>query len=94
MAYINIDIDLDEFDTDELVQELCSRMEANVRFKQGITSEHKEKLKKQFSIMYAELFDIKKPMISSKTLEDQIKHEVIISVWDKYSAAELEEKLK
>lgn len=94
MAYINIDVDLDEFDTDDLIKELCHRMEANVRFKQRVTAEHKEKLKNQFKIMYAELFDIKKPMIQSKTLEDQIKHEVIISVWNKYSAAELEEKLK
>lgn len=90
MAYINVDVDLDEFETYELCNELSRRFKAFGR--KQITDIQKATLKQELAEVYA-LLNLTTGEIPSKTLNDQMKIDLFKSVWDKYTVWELENLL-
>lgn len=90
MAQIEVDVDLDDFDTYELLRELKSRIR---RFgRKGLTESQLKELK-------ADLLEANKELgilldgIEIKTLEDKMKIEHLGRVWDKYTFYQLENQL-
>jgi hypothetical protein len=93
MAYVEVDVDLNEFDTDELVRELCWRFK-EIAGRKKIKDDEKKRLNEELQplITILNLHQIDIPSIT--TLEDKMKMEVISSIWNKYTLSQLEEKLK
>lgn len=93
MAYIHVDVDLDEFDTYELVDELCKRLK-EIGGRKKIKDDDRKKLNEELQpvITLLNIHQINFPSII--TLEDKLKIEVISGVWNKYTLSQLEEKLK
>lgn len=80
MAYVHVEVDLDEFDTDELVDEIVQRLRAYGK---------KQLNKKQKDDLKSQLEDL-----PHQTLEDKMKVDFVLSIWNKYTSWQLEEKLK
>ena len=91
MAYVSIDIDMDEIDTDDLVEELCDRVKSFGR--QKLTDKHKEDLRTDIMLLYEILFT-STGELPSKSLEDQMKIDLLKSKWNEFTFWQLEEKLK
>lgn len=70
--------DISEIDTDDLCEEISTRTYLTQRDKYNLLSVLDEK---------EDDFDI-------KTMNDQIKYELIVEAFNKYSLAEIENKLK
>jgi hypothetical protein len=91
MAFIEVDVDLDDFDTHELCQELISRMRATGR--KGFSDPKKrETLYNEMKELF-EALGLSTGKIEVKTLEDKIKLEHIANVWGCYSAADFQQRL-
>lgn len=90
MAYVQIDIDLDEFNTSEIVEELQSRLRKFGR--KGLTVIQKEVLKTYLSglIDDLELFPFNLP---NTTPEDRMKIEHLAKVWNNYTSYQIEKLL-
>lgn len=85
---VDVDIDIELFDTDDIVNELVQRLKRS-------TSSHKDCVtaKMQMEIRAAlgdALFFVKR----KETIEDVQKMEMLSEIWDRYTAAQLEQKLK
>jgi phenylpyruvate tautomerase PptA (4-oxalocrotonate tautomerase family) len=91
MPYIQVDIELDEFDTDDLVQELTSRIKASGR--KRLTDKQKAELMEDLKDLYRALGLADDSAISVKTLDDKMKIEHLSSVWNRYSSSEIEQRL-
>ncbi len=90
MAYINID--LDEFDSDEIIDEIIRRLKVKPGDSFEISDKERKKLIAALSIKKP-LFeydgiDYKGPKI--ETLEDQFKVDHFLKIFNKYTSAELE----
>ena len=93
MAYVNVDIDLDEFDTDELCNELSSRI--NKFGRKGLSEEQKKRLWKELEDFAKELKeDIQgdSPLTVS-TLNDALIIELFSEAKERYSLSELQQRL-
>lgn len=93
MAYVEVDVDLDEFDTKDLVDELLDRLKRE-RGRKALSDKQKDKLKEELKVFYKEMFGITNVPLECKTLDDQLKIEFLKTVWDKYTPTEMEQKLK
>ena len=93
MAYVNVDVDLDEFETYELVDEVVKRLKKAYGRKE-LTKEQKQELKESASDLLTQLDGVIEAGYPNATLEDKMKKDVILSVWNKYTSWQLEEKLK
>ena len=83
MPYINVDIDLDEFDLDDLIHEVLNRL-------RKATPKQKKELKDE-AIEILEAVDEKSDtLIEVKSLDDKIKYEHLKKVFNKYSTPQLE----
>lgn len=92
MAYVEVDVDIDEFDTSDLVDELVKRMKyQNTR--KSLTQKQKDDLKETLSELNQVLSLAPVNGIEIKTLDDKIKFEHIANVFNKYSIADIESKL-
>ena len=80
MAYVTVDIDMDELDTDEMVDELQRRLDRD----RTPDSEKKQIL---------ELGSNTSVWFEIKTLEDKLKMVHLQSVFKKYSISELQKLL-
>ena len=67
MAYVQIDIDMSELDTDDLVEEICERVKY-------IKGENMKKLKEHFMPLLEEINMTRDGSIEIKSLEDKIKY--------------------
>jgi len=90
MAYVQVDVDLDDIDTDDLVDEVCTRL----RFKNRKTLSDKEKdeIRELFSELH-ELFFGEQNGVEIKTLDDKMKMEHISSIFDKYTLSHIQSVL-
>jgi hypothetical protein len=88
MPYIEIDVDLDEFDTDDLIEELSFRVKRIG--KKGMTDKNKQAIKEPLMDLLTVLNLTPDDTIEVKTLDDKIKYEHIASVFEKYTAFELQ----
>lgn len=93
MAYVRVDLDMDELETYELVDEVVKRLKS-ARSRKQLTKEQKSQLKEAITDLNEELNCISDRLFPNKTLEDRQKVDVIIAVWDKYTSWQMEEKLK
>ena len=80
MAYVTVDIDMDELDTDEMVDELQRRLD------RGRIPDSEKKQILELGSNTSVWFEI-------KTLEDKLKMEHLQSVFKKYSISELQKLL-
>lgn len=78
MAYVSVDVDLDEFDLDELLDEVSDRYES-------------KRNKKEIEDWANDLFEIEKP--KNLCLIDQIKIDFLIKNLDRISINDLEKIL-
>ena len=92
MAYIHVDIDLDEIDTYELVDEVVKRLK-RAYGRKDLTKEQRQELKESATDLLSQLCGVTDVGYPNNTLEDKMKKDVILSVWDKYSSWQLEQKL-
>lgn len=81
MATINVDVDTSEFDTDDLVNELCKR--ANRGY---IDTADKEKLRLALGFT-------KSGLLNGESLDIVMKKEVFEQAINKYTLPELEKRL-
>ncbi len=85
MATVEVEVDIDEFETYELVSEIVRRI--SKRNRKGISDEQKKELKTALENEKEE------NVIEIKTLEDKMKMEHLENVWRKYSLADLQNLL-
>lgn len=91
MAYVNVDVDLEDFETYELCEEVIKRLKA---LRKGqVTTKQKVEIKEAITDLAAKI-GIGINGNFSNSLDDKLKMEFISSIWDKYTYYELEEKLK
>lgn len=83
---VEVDVDLDEVDYDELINEVCRRVEK----KRKLTDPMRKLLVVAVRDLSTEL-GISMPIsVPSSSLDDQMKVEHLNRVWDKYTSAQLE----
>lgn len=83
MATVRIDVELDEFDTDDIIAELVYR----IKNKQHIT---RTKILKQATKELSSILSIGNDIIEVKTLDDEQKMNHLIKVFSKYTSAQIE----
>ena len=79
MAYIEVDVDIDEFSTSEIVDECIERITTKGRNK--ITSNQREELLDALGVFHKQ---------GKTSLLDELKMELLASAIDKYTLNELE----
>jgi len=85
MASISVDVDIDEFDDDEIFQAASERINTVKR-----NNVKRDKLIRDIQPLMEELsFD----QLPNKTLDDKMKMEHLMKVWDKYNSFQLEQLL-
>ena len=87
-----VDIDLDEVDTDDLVEEVCRRLR-RAGGRKSLSDREKKELKESFSDLSAALSMIPIESIEVKTLDDKMKYEHLASVFNKYTSSQIESAL-
>lgn len=94
MPYVSVDveIDLDEIDTDDLVEEMCRRLRKKVGRK-ALSDNEKQELKEAVSELSDALLMIPTASIEIKTLDDKMKYEHLAKVFDKYHSSDIERLL-
>jgi hypothetical protein len=92
MAYVEVEIDIDEFETEEIVTELIRRLKT-WKTKNVPTDKQNERVLNELRDLFRRLGGTGETF-PQKTLEDKMKAEYLKSIWDKYTAFQLEEKLK
>jgi hypothetical protein len=86
MAYIEVDVDLDCFDTDDIVDELISRLKYQ-KGRKSLTDKQKQEMSNEF----LNLLPVKG--IEIKSLEDKLKFEHFANVFHRYSISDIENRL-
>lgn len=90
MAYIQVDIDMSEIDTDDLIQEVCRRMAKPSR--KGLSVEQATLIRKAYEDLAITLSLLPGRGIEIKTLDDKLKFEIISTEFPKYTSAQMQEK--
>ena len=92
MARIEVDVDIEQFETEEIVSELIHRIQPN-RFK-ALKENQKKKLRSAISELRDELaVDIPEAAIEIRTLDDRMKYDHLVNVFSKYTIAQMQEAL-
>ena len=94
MAYIEVDVEMGDFDTYELAHELLKRIKKDyvpTRFK--LTDKQKAELKDALHELAVTLGETLEQSVPIKSLDYKIKLEHLIKVWGKYNASDFENKL-
>lgn len=84
MALVNVDIDLNDFDIDEIIDHLVRKLS---RMKTQSPKEFQlivEQFKNDLSV------NLNVAKLPNKTLEDNFKHEHLFEIWDKYTSNQFE----
>jgi len=94
MAYVSVDVDLDDFDTDEICSELVRRIKSYGS--KQLTEKQKNELKDEVSELWHKLnFNVPSQQeIKIASLDDKMKLDFLATIWDKYNCWQLEERLK
>lgn len=89
---VDVDIDLDEIDTDDLVEEICCRLRKAAGIK-SLSDKEKKKLKESFAELGKALSMTLIESIEIKTLDDKMKYEHFCKVFNKYNSSQIESML-
>lgn len=89
MPQITVDIDMKDIDTDDLIEELSSRLNNDRNRKQIIEDKNLVKSIRDF-LSYASVFT---SMPEVRTIEDKMKVEHLAEVWNKYTSWQLQQML-
>lgn len=91
MAYVSVDVEIDvnEIDTDDLVNEVCRRLKNKVGIK-ALSQDEIEELKESYTELANALDMQPTEHIEIKTLDDKIKYEHLANIFSKYSATQIE----
>lgn len=89
---VDVDIDLDEIDTDDLVEEICRRLRRNGG-RQSLSDEQKKELKESYAELGEALSMLPVQTIEVKTLDDKMKYEHLANVFNKYTISQIESLL-
>ena len=94
MGYISVevDIDLDEIDTDDLVEEICRRLR-RAGGRKSLSDKEKKDIKESLSDLNDALSNAPLENIEIKTLDDKMKFEHFSSVFYKYTSSQIENLL-
>ena len=92
MAYVQVDVDIDEFDTYELVDELCRRLKKDASGRKKLTDKQKAELKEVMTDL-TEILLPQPELIEVVTLEDKMKYDHLVKVFGKYSSSQMEKAL-
>jgi hypothetical protein len=90
MAYIEIDVTLDEFDTSDLVSEVLDRLKRDGR--KRLTEQEKKEVKEVLTDFAKEL-GLPQNEVLSTTLDATMKMDYLMQAFHKYSLAELEQRI-
>jgi hypothetical protein len=90
MAYIQVDVTLDDFDTSDLVSEVLDRLKRD-SYKR-LTEREKKKVKEVFTDLAKEL-GLPQNEVLATTVDATIKMDYLMQVFHKYSLAELEQRI-
>lgn len=91
MAYVNVDVDLDEFETAELCRTLTSRLKSFGRKK--LTPDDKKELRDAIQPLVFELKMGGIEGIEIRSIADQMKSEVLVENWNKFSISDIDKML-
>ena len=86
MAYVQVDVDIEDFDTDEVIDDLIRRIKSH-RAKEKLTDSQRAEIIKAMNIDFPAQLRI-------KTLDDVQKFEHLLKVWDKYNSYQFEDLIK
>lgn len=89
MAYVQVDLDLDELETYDLVEEVVNRLKRGFG-RQELSKEQKSELKEAVSDLNKQLNCVADMQLPNATLEDRMKIEHLQNVWGKYSSNQIE----
>jgi hypothetical protein len=94
MAYVSVDvdIDMDDIDTDDLVDECCRRLR-KAGGRKSLSDNEKKELKESFAELGEALSMIPIESIEVKTLDDKMKYEHLAKVFNKYNSFDIERLL-
>ena len=84
-----IDIDMDDINTNNLVEEICRRLKRAVG-KNPVSDKEKNELKESFANIGKVLSEVSIESIRVKTLDDKIKCEHLAFVFNKYSVQQIQ----
>ena len=87
---VEVEVDLDEFDTDDIVDELLSRINRSWNRKQ-LTDAQKKQLLETIEPLFEELHPLAEAGIEINTIEDEMKRDHLAKVWHKYTSFQLEQ---
>lgn len=90
MPYVEVDVDLDEFETSELVDEVLKRLK---KVSGGKTVDEKKRIELKIAVQdLASFFGVPDEM-NINSLDDKLKYEHLVSVFNKYTLAQIQERL-
>lgn len=87
---VEVEVDLDEFDTDNIVDELISRINRSWSRKQ-LTGAQKKQLLETIEPLFEELSPLAEIGIEINTIDDEMKRDHIAKVWNKYTPIQFEQ---
>lgn len=93
MAYVQVDVDIDEFETNELVDELVKRFNT-IRTSTQLTNKQKSVIRDAVKEILPLLGIGDHKGIPDSTLEDKMKRDVVIDAWERFTSYQMEERLK
>ncbi len=93
MAYVEVDVDLDEFDLDELVGAVLDKIDSEQSRFSRMTDNQKAYYNKTINELKEALNISNGAGLIAKTLDDQMKLEHLSKVFSKYTSAQIEQML-
>lgn len=90
---IDAEVDMGDIETADLVEELVNRWEHHSWAKGSPNDEERKELRQSIEPMLKKLSISPFPELEINTLTDTLKLSHLISVWNKYSLSEIENKL-
>lgn len=89
MASIYVDVELDEFDTEEIMHELTYRIRSLSRYNKNPLEDIKDEVRELSEVLNIKTFK----GVTVETMEDQMKIEYFAKIFEKYTLTEIENKL-
>jgi len=86
---IEVEVDLYEFDTDDIVDELVERITRSGR--KQLTDKQKQQLLDSIQPLFEELNTLSEAGIKINTIDDEMKRDHIAKVWNKYTPIQFEQ---
>lgn len=89
MAYIDVEIDLDDFDDDDIFEEAILRLR---RMRRSSPSEAQKEEIREVIAEFNNVFNMEPaPEMKIETFSDKMKVDLLIPVYEKYSYQQIEE---